>query len=147
MDPRITSDDGTHNRSKWHAQLTRELCDASGTYGKPVPPHTEYGRWMRKTGFVDVKEYFFKVPVNTWPKNKQLKEIGKYQALHYTEGLEGICIGLFTRVLGWTHSEFQVLLARVRAEIKDRTIHAYQPLLVQSCSVPRFLLILPAAWL
>jgi hypothetical protein len=82
---------------------------------------------LRKAGFVDVKEHYFKLPINTWPKNRQLKEIGKYQALHYTEGLEGICIGLFTRVLGWQPSELQVLLAKVRAEIKDKSIHLYQP--------------------
>lgn len=127
LDPRITSDDGTHNRSKWNVQLFDELTEASGKYGRPVPRHTDYGNLLRNAGFVDVKEHYFKLPINTWPKNKHLKEIGKYQALHYIEGLEGICIGLFTRVLGWTQAELQVLLAKVRSEIKDKSIHVYQP--------------------
>lgn len=79
-------------------------------------------------GFVDVKETFFKVPINTWPKNKHLKEVGKYQFLNYSEGYEAIGIGLFTRALKWTAPEFQVLLAKVRAELKDRSMHTYQTL-------------------
>jgi hypothetical protein len=35
---------------------------------------------------------------------------------------------LYTRALGWRPDEFQVFLAKVRNELKDRTIHAYQTL-------------------
>ena len=107
---------------------TNLLCESSEQYGKPVPSHTDYKAWFEEEGFVDVKETFFKIPVNTWPKDKRLKEVGKYQLINYTEGCEGLCIGLFTRVLHWQPSEVQVLLARLRVELKDRSIHAYQPL-------------------
>lgn len=97
-------------------------------HGQAIPVHTQYKAWLEEEGFVDVKEYPFKIPVNTWPKDKRLKEIGKYQLINYTEGCEAICIGLFTRVLQWQPAEIQVLLARLRAELKDRSIHVYQPL-------------------
>lgn len=113
-----------------HILYTAKIIEASEKYGKPVPVHSEYKKWIEDAGFVDVKEHFFKIPVNTWPKNKQLKEVGKYQLINYTEGYEGIGIGLFTRMLGWQPAEFQVLLARLRQELKDRSIHAYQPLYV-----------------
>ena len=77
--------------------------------------------------------YFFKIPTNSWPKNKELKEVGKYQLINYTEGYEGIGIGLFTRVLGWNAAEVQVLIAKLRGELKDRSIHAYQVLYVFTC--------------
>ena len=54
--------------------------------------------------------------------------MGKYQLINYHEGYEGIGIGLFTRVLGWNPAEVQVLIAKLRGELKDRTIHAYQVL-------------------
>jgi hypothetical protein len=40
-------------------------------------------------------------------------------------GLEGLSIALFTRILGWSIEEFQVLLALVRKEMLQRSIHAY----------------------
>jgi len=128
LDPRLGSDDGSVAKSQMHLLYTTKIIEAAERYGKPVPVHSEYRQWIEDAGFVDIKEYFFKIPVNTWPKNKQLKEVGKYQLINYTEGYEGIGIGLFTRMLGWQPTEFQVLLARLRQELKDRTIHAYQPL-------------------
>jgi hypothetical protein len=128
LDPRLNSDDGSHTKSEMHLLYTNLIIEASEKYGKPVPVHSQYKKWIEEAGFVDVKEYFFKIPVNTWPKNKQLKEVGKYQLINYTEGYEGIGIGLFTRTLGWNPTEFQILLAKLRQELKDRTIHAYQPL-------------------
>jgi len=126
LDPRLTSDDDSISKSPMHMMFCDLIVDASEQYGKPVPRYSQYKGWLEDAGFVDVREYLFKIPVNTWPKNKQLKEVGKYQLLNYTEGYEAIGIGLFTRSLKWQPSEFQVLLARLRQEIKDRTIHAYQ---------------------
>ena len=126
LDPRLKSDDGSDAKSPMHHHFLDLLREASGEYGRPIPVHSEYKTWFEEAGFVDIKEYAFKMPVNSWPKNKQLKEVGKYQQLNYLEGYEGIGIGLFTRILNWQPTEFQVLLARLRLEIKDRSIHTYQ---------------------
>ena len=83
---------------------------------------------MEAAGFVDIKEYFFKIPVSPWPKDRQLKEVGKYQQLNYLEGYGGIGIALLSRELGWTVDEFEVLLAATRNELRDRSIHCWQPL-------------------
>jgi hypothetical protein len=40
-------------------------------------------------------------------------------------GLEGLSIALFTRILGWSIEEVQVLLAHVRKEMLQRSVHAY----------------------
>lgn len=64
-------------------------------------------------------------PVNPWPKERRLKEIGMWGNLAMVEGIEAISIALFTRVLGWGRAEVEVLLARVRTELKDRKIHSY----------------------
>ena len=134
LDPHVGSDDGTHLKGKTQIQWTEMLCEASLAYGRPVPLHTDYKAWFEEAGFVDVEQYFFKIPFNTWPKKKQLKEVGKYQLINYTEGCEGVCIGLFTRVLHWQPAEVQVLLAKLRSEFRDRSIHAYQTLYVSTHS-------------
>lgn len=40
------------------------------------------------------------------------------------EGLEGFSLVLFTRILGWSPEEVQVLLSKVRKDLENRTIHA-----------------------
>jgi hypothetical protein len=42
-----------------------------------------------------------------------------------SQGAEGFSLRLFINVLGWSYEEVQVLLAKVRRDFKDRSIHAY----------------------
>ena len=128
LDPYLRSDDRSDEMSPHHKEYINLILQASKDYGKPVPRHTDFKGWMEEAGFVDIREHFFKIPVNSWPKDKRLKEIGKYQCLNYSEGLEGISIGLFTRVLKWQPMEFSVFLARIRTELRNRDIHIYQRL-------------------
>ena len=65
------------------------------------------------------------MPVGTWAKNKTLKEIGAFMQLYILEAVEPLTLALFTRVLGWTEAETQVLMAMVRREFKDRSRYLY----------------------
>ena len=141
LDPPLASDDDSSNKSTMFHMYIKLCLDSLEERGQAIPAQSQYRAWLEGEGFVDVKEYPFKVPINTWPKDKRLKEIGKYQLINYTEGCEGICIGLLTRVLQWQPAEVQVLLARLRVELKDRSIHAYQPLYVFKPSSSLHLLI------
>ena len=44
------------------------------------------------------------------------------------EGLEGFSLALFTRNLGWSVEEVQVLLSKARKDMGDRNIHAQNDL-------------------
>lgn len=54
-----------------------------------------------------------------------MKELGTYQQAMMLEALDAYSYALFTRVLGWTTVEIQVLLAGVRKELRDREFHGY----------------------
>ena len=41
------------------------------------------------------------------------------------EAVEPYTLALFTRVLGWSIDEVQVLIAGIKNELKDRSIHMY----------------------
>ena len=45
--------------------------------------------------------------------------------LQALEGIEALTIALFTRVLGWTEAETQILLGMARNEFTDRSKHLY----------------------
>ncbi|KAF8854690.1 hypothetical protein BDZ45DRAFT_706447 [Acephala macrosclerotiorum] len=63
------------------------------------------------------------VLINMWPKDKHYKEIGAWHHVVKSEGLEAVSLRLFTNVLGWTQEEGLAFLAKVRAELKDKSIH------------------------
>lgn len=81
-----------------------------------------------------------------WPKDPKQREIGAYDQLAVEEGLEGrfsmrsdtspqtsrvliiikgYVIYMFTDILGWSMSEVQVYLAKVRKELRDKKYHTY----------------------
>ena len=126
LDPRFRSDDGSLREDSNVSYWSRIICEASASYNRPIPEYTEYIKWFEKAGFVDVKRIYLKSPTNTWPKDPSLKEVGKFQLLAHVEGLEGISLGLMTRQLGWKADEVKVLMAKVRPELKDRSVHSYQ---------------------
>jgi hypothetical protein len=45
-----------------------------------------------------------------------------------TSALHGLSSAIYTRILGWSPEELDVLLAKVRCELKDTSIHAYWPM-------------------
>lgn len=59
----------------------------------------EAADYMREAGFEDVTERRLPMPVGGWPKDKRLKELGKYNRLHWEEGIEGWCMYLLTHFL------------------------------------------------
>lgn len=93
--------------------------------GRDAECARRYKDQMIAAGFVNVKETVYVVPNNQWPKDKRLKEIGMWQNENIASGLEGLSAALFTRVLGWSKEELDVLLAQARKEHKDTRIHSY----------------------
>jgi hypothetical protein len=56
----------------------------------------------------------------------QLAEKTKYTCLNYLEGVEGFTLAAFTRALGWSVGDVHVLLAQMRIEWTNRSMHGYQ---------------------
>lgn len=65
------------------------------------------------------------IPLNPWPKDRKLKELGRYQQVNMIESMESYSMALFTRVLGWSSDKVQVFFAGVRQELTDRSLHIY----------------------
>ena len=81
---------------------------------------------LRDVGFEDVQLMQRVVPLGTWPKDPALKEIGRWFRVQFVEmALESYSLALFTRTGGWTNEEFQVLIAKVREELKSNKVHLY----------------------
>lgn len=51
---------------------------------------------MERAGFVDVVERRYKWPLNEWPVDPQLKQIGRLNKVRLLENIEAFTMRLFT---------------------------------------------------
>ena len=97
MAPRSSdgSTDGTIFEN-W-GQISWQAGDA---FGKTLRIAEEAKDRMCQAGFVDVVEHRVKVPIGGWAKDPHLKQLGRYNRLHWEEGIEGWTMMLLTTILG-----------------------------------------------
>ncbi|KAF2092084.1 S-adenosyl-L-methionine-dependent methyltransferase [Saccharata proteae CBS 121410] len=122
----VYCDDGTFPRDSSAIKWAGWLVEAFAKLGRPWPKGDELKTMVEGAGFVEVQLRELKRPTNDWPKDKKMKEIGRFTCLNYLEGLEGFTMGPFTRLLGWKEEEVQVLIANIRREFTTRSMHGYQ---------------------
>jgi hypothetical protein len=56
--------------------------------------------YVEKAGFVDVVETRYKWPMNGWPKNSKLKELGMWNQLRLFNGVEDFMLRPLTKTAG-----------------------------------------------
>ncbi|KAL4790937.1 S-adenosyl-L-methionine-dependent methyltransferase [Aspergillus venezuelensis] len=101
-------------------ELLRECLDK---IKRPVTIGRDLKRMVTEAGFVNVHEEVFQLPLGTWPREKMMKDIGALNMYQMLDGLEAFSAATFTNILGWSIEEVQILLAQVRKDAKDRSVH------------------------
>ncbi|KAK0377467.1 major facilitator superfamily transporter [Colletotrichum limetticola] len=106
---------------RWHDLMAQagEQC------GRSIESPSKYTKAIEDAGFVDIVTEKFIWPLNTWPKDKRFKEIGRWMALNLDMGIEALTLGLLTRVMGWTREEVLKLCDDVRKDLAKTWYHAY----------------------
>ncbi|EEH16613.2 hypothetical protein PABG_06700 [Paracoccidioides brasiliensis Pb03] len=99
--------------------------EASIKFGKRLNSASEQKGNLIRAGFKNVEDDIYKVPMGTWPKDPNLKEIGAFQMEHMCSCIESFTFALFTRILGWDIQETQLLCDAVRKEFRDPKNHLY----------------------
>ncbi|KAK2807265.1 hypothetical protein FQN50_005553 [Emmonsiellopsis sp. PD_5] len=67
----------------------------------------------------------YQLPFGPWPKDRKLKELGRYHQLQLFQALGAYSLGPLTRAMGWSPAEIEVLLSGVRKDLKDTSLHCY----------------------
>ena len=99
-------------------------AQAAGQVGRSLRVGVQLEQWVRDAGFVDVQVFKVPVPIGSWPRDKRLKRMGVFNWTQIFEGLQAVSLRLFLNVLKWTQSELEALLMEVRADMKNKDIHA-----------------------
>ena len=58
-------------------EWAKTVDDASMEFGRPLRIANKLKRWFVEAGFEDVHEQVFKLPINAWPKDPRLKQLGQ----------------------------------------------------------------------
>ncbi|RSL44935.1 hypothetical protein CEP53_010987 [Fusarium sp. AF-6] len=134
----VFCDDGTLDpRTSPIMKWQEGLIDASKKLGRPLGASDQYKAILERTGFQNVHETIFRWPTNSWPKDRKLKELGKWNLANFDAGLEGVSLALFTRVLSWSKEDVMALCADVRRELRNPRVHGYWKIYVVYGQKPR----------
>lgn len=106
-------------------RMLQEDDAASIVFGKRINIAASVKQGLIDAGFEDVHDVIRKLPIGTWPKDQKLKELGGYQLVQMLDGIESYTMALLMRVQGWSLEEVQILLAKARAELRNKENHLY----------------------
>jgi metalloendopeptidase OMA1, mitochondrial len=101
-------DDGTMPADWPFKEWTASLDESSMKLERPLRIANKLKRWFAQAGYVDVHEKIFKLPVNTWPKDPEMKTLGMWWQQNLLLGLQGFSLAYFSRMLGWSKDEIEV---------------------------------------
>ncbi|RDW84633.1 methyltransferase [Coleophoma cylindrospora] len=119
------SDDNTKDRVPFVNQWQTLCNDAAKQFGKEIDLAPTHKQRMIDAGFVDVREQIVKIPLGPWTKDPHFKELGWYQLLHATLGIEPYALAFICNILGWSEDECRVLVAKTLEELRNRQNHLY----------------------
>lgn len=121
------SDDNSITPDWTFAKWEEWMDFATTKVGRPLRMGHRIKQWMIDAGFVDVKEVVTKVPIGSWPADKQLKLIGKAWADLVCDTLAAASYKTFNEVLQWDRDAIEVFLADTRSSLQGRKtkVHAY----------------------
>jgi len=121
----LNSDDDTINNAPWCREWIQNVDIASTKVGKRLNVAHLHRQWMIDAGFMDVEQDVHKIPIGSWPKNKKLKEIGRIQRVQMIQAVPTFSIAYYTRVLGYSLEQAQVMVAGVTSEFLSKSLHLY----------------------
>jgi ubiquinone/menaquinone biosynthesis C-methylase UbiE len=101
-------DDGTMPPDWPFLEWTKLGDKAAMEADRPLRIANKLKRWYEATGFVDVQEKVFRLPVNSWPGDPHLKTLGQMSEDNLLAGVQGFSMGLFSRILNWNKNEIEV---------------------------------------
>ncbi|ESZ90061.1 hypothetical protein SBOR_9549 [Sclerotinia borealis F-4128] len=117
------SDDGTGELAPSFQKWQAGLDEASKLFGRDLNVAMKFKDWLNEAGFEAVVEKHWRLPMAPWARDRRNKEIGLYMQQNMLEATVAYGMAHFTRILGWSPEEYQVLAAGVRNEFKDSRVH------------------------
>jgi len=82
-------------------------------------------KFAEDAGFVDVTANKYKIPWGPWPKDRKMKELGRWCLLNASTGFEAYGLALMVRYGGFTAEEAKRVCEGCMTNIRSKDIHVY----------------------
>ncbi|KAJ5915186.1 hypothetical protein N7454_011298 [Penicillium verhagenii] len=119
------SDDGSLKENCALMEWQQSMKIAGDKIGRELNIYHKLKNWMIEAGFEDVQLLVYVLPFSPWPRDPHLKALGKYQAVQLQQAIDSYSLRLYTQVLGWSPDVAKIHNALVKAELRDKKLHAY----------------------
>lgn len=100
VNPCPKSDDGSVVSGDPFHEAGRLAILSGERFGKSLMVEEFMQDEIRKAGFTKVVKTSYKWPIGSWSNDPRLKELGRWNLLHWNEGLEGWTLRFFTKYMG-----------------------------------------------
>lgn len=105
----IECDDGTMPETYPIREIFAELTEIARIEAhRPLDVAEHLRAWFEEVGFVDVHQEVFRVPLNGWPRDEFMKEIGNAWKWNVSTGLPAFSLALLSRFREMTEAQIQV---------------------------------------
>lgn len=121
----VQCDDDSLPKDSALLQWSTLMLEATTRIGQALDNPSNYEKWMKDTGFTNVQTTMYRWPGHPWPKKPADKELGLWVMVNLLDGLQGFTMALFTRVLGWSVEQVELLLVDIRKDVQSKKIHTY----------------------
>ncbi|OBT59887.1 hypothetical protein VE03_10413, partial [Pseudogymnoascus sp. 23342-1-I1] len=107
--------------AEWWALVTQAFAKT----GRDIDAASQHKERLENAGFVHVTVVDFQWPINMWPEDPHLRNIGMWSKENTLDALEALAMAPLTRTLEWKPEDVQELLLRARTDVENQGIHAY----------------------
>ena len=95
---------------------------AAARTGRPFAIARGMAERMKEVGFVDIQQRTTTWPLGPWPKQRDLKELGKWGKMAYVEGALPFALMLLTRE-GWSKETITEMIDAATASLKKNSYY------------------------
>ncbi|KAI1003186.1 hypothetical protein K3495_g5018 [Podosphaera aphanis] len=129
-------DDGSFPSNSALNYWTRVVLEATEQAGQRLSYNEETRLLLNQTGFEDIQEHIVKIPLNPWPTDQNMKEVGRWYNLGFSRGLQAMALAPLTRMKDWRIEQVNQLCDAARKEICCQSFHVYHNLHIWNARRP-----------
>lgn len=96
--------------------------------GTTIKYPLKYKDMLKESGFVNITERKFSLPLNAWPPSEKLQNLGAMMTDNMIAIIDALTFPVFMLAYGWSHAAIETLLAEVRKEWTDTRLHIFTTL-------------------
>lgn len=123
--PLLRSDDDTLPPNSALLEITDSFIEISEKAGASVHALREWKHQLTDAGFINVADVVLKIPMNGWPKDDLLRQVGELEEWMLRDGMESLMLRGWTQVLHRPAEDLALYIALAKKELRDTSVHSY----------------------